>query len=116
MIPSAKIEKRSSAPPENRLTNPNIVLRACSKNCARALPSMPGVGTATPMRYTASMAKVNSRRRRSSGIRDAFWKPSTTGHDLRAAPGGLQALQGGGAKLVRPHREGLGESAVREDL
>ena len=27
MMPSAKIEKRSSAPPENRLTSPNMVLR-----------------------------------------------------------------------------------------
>ncbi len=50
MMPSAKIEKRSSAPPENMLTNPSIVLRACSKNAASAWPSMPGVGIATPIR------------------------------------------------------------------
>ncbi len=36
MMPSAKIEKRSSAPPENMLTRPSIVLRACSKKAASA--------------------------------------------------------------------------------
>ena len=50
MIPSAKIENRSRAPPENRLTIPNMVLRGASKNAANALPSMPGVGIATPTR------------------------------------------------------------------
>src|SRR5262249_2017860 len=42
MIPSAKIEKRSSAPPENRLTSPTMLLRAAAKNWASAWPSMPG--------------------------------------------------------------------------
>ena len=36
MMPSAKIEKRSSAPPENRFTRPRRLLRALAKNCARA--------------------------------------------------------------------------------
>src|SRR6266849_5132642 len=77
MMPSAKIEKRSNAPPENRLTHPNSVLEAASKNAASACPSIPGVGTATPIRYTASIAAVKSSRRRSSGIREAFEKPSS---------------------------------------
>ena len=50
MMPSARTEKRSSAPPENRLTHPKSVPLAASKNEASAWPSMPGVGTATPMR------------------------------------------------------------------
>ena len=50
MMPSAKIEKRSSAPPENRFTSPTMLLRACWKNCDNACPSIPGVGIATPRR------------------------------------------------------------------
>ena len=50
MMPSAKIEKRSSAPPENRLTRPKTLLAASWKKACRALPSMPGVGIATPTR------------------------------------------------------------------
>ena len=50
MMPKAKTENRSSAPPENRLIQPNRVLRAASKNEASACPSIPGVGTATPNR------------------------------------------------------------------
>ena len=77
MMPSARTEKRSSAPPENRLTQPKSVPLAASKNEARAWPSMPGVGTATPMRYTASIMAVKTRRRRNSGMREAFEKPSS---------------------------------------
>ena len=50
MMPSAKIEKRSSAPPENRFTRPRMLFFAAAKNCARAWPSMPGVGTWHPSR------------------------------------------------------------------
>src|SRR5512143_1992853 len=116
MMPSAKIENVSSAPPEKRLTSPNMVLRACSKNCARALPSIPGVGTATPMRYTASMANVNNSRRRSSGILDAFANPSTTSDDLGTAAGGLQPLDCRSAELVGLHSECLRQRPVRENL
>ena len=37
-MPRAKTEKRSSAPPENRLTQPNSVLEAASKNDGERLP------------------------------------------------------------------------------
>ncbi len=77
MMPSARTEKRSSAPPENRLTHPNSVPLAASKNEASAWPSMPGVGTATPIRYTASMQAVKTSRRRNSGMREAFENPSS---------------------------------------
>src|SRR5215469_10888197 len=77
MMPSAKTEKRSSAPPENRFAQPKSVPFAWSKKFASAWPSIPGVGTATPIRYTASISAVKISRRRSSGIRDAFPKPSS---------------------------------------
>ena len=77
MMPRAKTEKRSSAPPENRLTQPNSVLEAASKNAASACPSIPGVGTATPARYTTSITAVNHSRRRNSGMREAFENPSS---------------------------------------
>ena len=44
MMPSAKMENCSSAPPENRLTIPNMVFFAAWKKSASALPSIPGVG------------------------------------------------------------------------
>ena len=50
MMPSAKIEKRSSAPPENRFTRPKKLLAASSKNFFSAALSIPGVGIATPTR------------------------------------------------------------------
>ena len=77
MMPRAKTENRSSAPPENRFTHPNSVLEAASKKAASACPSIPGVGTATPMRYTTSIMAVNHSRRRNSGMRDAFENPSS---------------------------------------
>src|SRR5712692_6336366 len=77
MMPSAKTENRSSPPPENRLIQPNKVPERCDSRSASACPSIPGVGTATPIRYTANIAAVNSRRRRSSGMREAFANPSS---------------------------------------
>ncbi len=77
MMPSARTEKCSSAPPENRLTQPKSVPLVCWKSEASAWPSMPGVGTATPRRNTASIAAVNTRRRRNSGMREAFENPSS---------------------------------------
>ena len=43
-MPRAKTEKRSSAPPENRLTQPNSVLDAASKNDGERLPVDSGRG------------------------------------------------------------------------
>ena len=50
MMPSAKIDSRRRLPPENRSTMPSSVPCTWSKNCARAWPSMPGVGTWAPTR------------------------------------------------------------------
>ncbi len=77
MMPSARTENCWSAPPEKRLTQPKSVPLAASKNDCSACPSIPGVGTATPIRYTASIAAVNSSRRRNSGMREAFENPSS---------------------------------------
>src|SRR5271169_4644478 len=78
MMPKAKIENRSSAPPENRLAKPKRVLADdASKNEDNACPSIPGVGIATPTRYTTSIAAVNNSRRRNSGMREAFENPSS---------------------------------------
>src|SRR5579872_402316 len=96
MMPRAKIEKCSSAPPENRLAHPNSVPEAASKNDASAWPSMPGVGTATPRRYTASIRAVKISRRRNSGMREAPEKPSSMA--------GLAACTTGSALNARPHR------------
>src|SRR5271156_6214272 len=125
MMPRAKIEKRSSAPPENIFAHPNRVPGAASKSEASACPSIPGVGTATPIRYTASMKAVKSSRRRNSGMRDAPEKPSSiaglaaraTGINLTARPhdlwsGGLLCQLGRASRLgnlvARALRERIG--------
>src|SRR5208282_3598446 len=104
MIPSAKTEKRSSAPPENRLIHPNRVDFAASKNEASACPSIPGVGTATPIRYTASIAAVNNSRRRNSGMREAFETPSSI---QLCAFQQLHSAARGGDFLARSRRKGV---------
>ena len=50
MIPSAKIDHRRSAPPENMLNMLRIVPDCCSKNRDSATGSMPGTGMNVPMR------------------------------------------------------------------
>ena len=50
MMPSAKIDIRSSAPPENMLNMLRIVPDCCSKNCPNANGSMPGTGMKVPTR------------------------------------------------------------------
>src|SRR5579872_3116105 len=125
MMPRAKIEKRSSAPPENIFAHPNRVPGAASNSEASACPSIPGVGTATPMRYTASIKAVKISRRRNSGMREAPEKPSsiaglaacTTGVNLSARPhdlgsGGLLCQLGRASRLTnffsRALRERIG--------
>jgi hypothetical protein len=75
MIPRAKIEKFSKAPPENILNIPNKVPAFWEKNADRASPFIPGVGICTPILYTASMISVNKTRLRSSGIFAALCNP-----------------------------------------
>jgi hypothetical protein len=75
MMPRAKIDIFSSAPPENMLKSP----RKLPEDWLTILPITaaftPGVVTNTPTRYTARSASVYSKRRRSSGILVIFWKP-----------------------------------------
>src|SRR5271155_1239549 len=110
MMPKAKIENRSSAPPENRLTQPKSVLDAASKNDASACPSIPGVGIATPTRYTTSIAAVNNSRRRNSGMREAFENPSSiqpvsTLDQICAAAGRRDLLTRAARKSVGLYRQ-----------
>src|ERR1700728_3629925 len=121
MMPSAKIEKRSSAPPENKFTQPNSVLEAASKNEADACPSIPGVGIATPTRYTTSIAAVNSSRRRSSGMREAFENPSSIQcvsafDQISAAAGRRDLLARIAGKSVGPNRQLDFQVAAAENL
>ena len=51
MMPSAKIEKLSNAPPENRLRKPSApCVSALSSSCSIASGSTPGTRMATPRR------------------------------------------------------------------
>ncbi len=50
MIPSAKTEKRESAPPEKRLSRPRTVLPAPLKALSICSESTPGAGTHEPKR------------------------------------------------------------------
>ena len=50
MIPRAKTERRSKAPPENMSIKLKRVPLAWEKKAANAAASIPGVGTCTPMR------------------------------------------------------------------
>src|ERR1043166_1191804 len=93
IMPNEKTENCSNAPPEKRFRKPNRVPFCCSKNAAIACRSMPGVGTWTPRRYTASIASVNKTRRLSSGTREAFWKPlSMDGYHFRFTAKGFDLL------------------------
>jgi hypothetical protein len=62
MIPRAKIESLSSAPPENMLNMLKIVPDCASKNCSSANGSIPGTGINVPIRYTTS-APIRKNRR-----------------------------------------------------
>ncbi len=50
MMPSAKIEKRDSAPPENMLNMSRIPPRLCWKSRESSFGSIPGTGMKVPMR------------------------------------------------------------------
>jgi hypothetical protein len=74
MIPSAKIEKRDSAEPENVLSRPKTPCPRppVLKNVWIDWESIPGAGIHEPSRYSARMTPVKMTRRRSSGTRHAF--------------------------------------------
>jgi len=63
MIPSAKIEKRESAPPENMLNMSRMPPRVWLNRRASSLGSIPGTGMNVPMRYTTSASTRKIRRR-----------------------------------------------------
>ena len=71
MTPIAKIDSRSSAPPENMFTMPRMVLCVSSKNRATCSGLIPGTGINVPIRYTISAPNRNIRRERTSAKRDA---------------------------------------------
>ena len=72
ITPRAKIVTCDRLPPVNMSYRPNIVFRACSAITLSASVFTPGVGTWLPMRYTPSMASVNSTRLRRSAIAKRF--------------------------------------------
>ena len=63
MMPSAKMVKRDSAPPENMLNMPRIPPCWLLNRSASTFGSMPGTGMCAPMRNTTSAPSRNSRRR-----------------------------------------------------
>src|SRR3954465_2196013 len=61
MMPSAKMVKRESAPPENMLNSPRIPPCWLWKSLDSSLGSMPGTGMCAPMRKTTKApSKKNS--------------------------------------------------------
>jgi hypothetical protein len=74
MIPSAKIEKRDKAEPENRFNRPRIELPRPPepKKSWIDCELTPGAGMKEPRRYSARIRPVNMTRRRSSGTRHAL--------------------------------------------
>src|SRR5512134_3069982 len=68
MMPSARSENRSSAPPENMLNMSRMPPR-CERNSSASFSgSIPGTGMNVPMRYTIRAPSRNSRRRFKSPI------------------------------------------------
>src|SRR5688572_4010741 len=88
ITPSAKIDNRSSAPPENMLKMSRIVPCCSSKKRARATGSIPGAGMNVPMRYTISAPSKKNNRCRSSAKRVISPKA-----DRDAAVAGLVATE-----------------------
>src|SRR5215472_2811055 len=79
----AKIDRRDSAPPENRLTIPRMVLDLSPKKRATSAGFTPGTGMNVPMRYTTSAPIRKKMRLRISPKRAA---------SLKAAAGLLEVV------------------------
>src|SRR5688500_5385833 len=88
MTPSAKIDRRSSAPPENMLKMSRMVHCCESKKRASATGSMPGAGMNVPVRYTINAPSKKNNRCRSSAKRVISPKA-----DRDAAVAGLVATE-----------------------
>src|SRR3989440_650195 len=71
MTPMAKIDRRDSAPPENMLTIPRMVLERSPKKRATSAGFTPGTGMKVPMRYTTSAPMRKKKRLRISPKRAA---------------------------------------------
>src|SRR5215469_9901734 len=67
----AKIDRRDSAPPENMLTIPRMVLERSPKKRATSAGFTPGTGMKVPMRYTISAPMRKKMRLRISPKRAA---------------------------------------------
>src|SRR3712207_4040637 len=108
MIPSAKTDSRSSAPPENRLTS-EYTSRwseawAASRQLLMASTDTPGPGMAAPNRYTAMIARENSSLRRRSGVRNAAANACSTCPPL---VGRMRLATGAAASAAHPGERGF---------
>src|SRR2546430_2688042 len=72
MMPSAKMVRRFRVPPLNKSKMPSAEPCACWKYACRTSELIPGVGMCAPIRYTASIARVNMTRFRRSSMRKRF--------------------------------------------
>src|SRR5690606_9716336 len=72
MIPRAKIENDSKAPPENRLNSPSAPPWAPALSWSIASGSTPGTRIAAPTRYSPTMKNVNRSLLRRSWILKTF--------------------------------------------
>src|SRR5215217_3541507 len=122
MMPKAKIDICSSAPPENMLNIPRNDPEAWLMILLITARSTPGVVTKTPIRYTASSARVNSSRRRSSGILRMLEKPKAMARrrlsfdQLDRATELLDFFFGRGGELVGLDLQLLAELTIGQHL
>src|SRR3990170_3265566 len=116
IMPSAKTEKRSSAPPVNIVAKSRSVPLADLKKPASASLSMPGVGMNTPIRKIASITSVIRIRRFSSGILLIFGVRAANSDSLRHSASRLYLVDGGLAEAVGLYRDGNRYLAFAEDL
>src|SRR6266853_3061026 len=121
MTPMAKIDRRDSAPPENMLTIPRMVLERSPKKRATSAGFTPGTGMKVPMRYTTSAPIRKKKRLRISPKRAAslnaaagllmlvFAMPvlcSSSGLDLAAGGFDRRARALGHRHALERHRPG----------
>src|SRR3972149_1499376 len=115
-MPSAKTEKRSSAPPVNIVAKSRSVPLADLKKPARASLSIPGVGMKTPNRKIASITSVIRIRRFSSGILLMFGVRAANSDNLRHSASRGYLIDGGLAEAVGLYRYGNCYLTFAEDL
>src|SRR5579863_6475585 len=123
MTPMAKIDRPCSAPPENMLTTPSMVLDWSLKKRDTASGLMPGTGMKVPMRYTTSAPIRKSRRPRISPKRPASASVAAGFDSAEFATSILDFAAGGGDGCARAlgdtdalERDGLLEFARQHHL